>query len=156
MKRGTAWQTFQDLIGIQTEDCVEWPGARHRQGHGVIRVDGKPHRTHRLALQIVSGLDGEGLEAIHGSCHNPSCMNVLGGHVRWGTHSENMMDRVRDLTANRGTKHGMSVLTEDSVRLIHDLRRKGVTQQRIADRVGVSRGQVQRILTGKQWGWLEI
>lgn len=155
-KRGTVWALFEHLMQVETDQCVEWPGARHQCGHGVLRKDGKNQMVHRLALQIITGIPGEGLEAIHGSCHNPACMNVLGGHVRWGTHAENMRDRQRDGTGNRGSDHGMAKLTELGVRKIHELRDQGLSQQRIADYVGVSRGQVQRILARKQWGWLEL
>lgn len=78
--------------------CINWTGASHRFGYGVVRIDGKTRTAHRLALELYQGALTPGAQVLH-SCDNPRCINPL--HLREGTHAENM----GECTA-RG-RHGM-------------------------------------------------
>lgn len=74
------------------------------------------------------------------------------GNLRWATAAENQADRNEHGTSNRGSRHGMSKLTEDDVA---DIRRRilsgqGVTA--IARAYGVGHPTISNIKTGKTWG----
>lgn len=78
--------------------CVVWPYPLDMNGYGqAIFVDGRYRRPHSYATELRDGPAPQGMEAVHGSCHNPAC--IL--HVRWGTHAENMADMIRDRTTRR-------------------------------------------------------
>lgn len=51
----------------------------------------------------------------------------------------------------RGTRHGMSKLTEDQVREIRELRKSGLTLWAIANRYGVTAANIDYITKGKAW-----
>jgi hypothetical protein len=97
--RPDALADFHRLMNRITDDCVVWPNAVTVKGYGMLNTpDGRTVRTHREALRIITGGEPKGMLAIHGPCHNPACMNVLGGHVTWGTPEQNMADKKRDGT----------------------------------------------------------
>ncbi len=71
--------------------CWEWQGRKlSKDGYGLFRFDGERHLTHRLAYQLSVGEIPPGKFVLH-SCDNPKC--VRPGHLRVGTHEENMADR---------------------------------------------------------------
>jgi hypothetical protein len=51
----------------------------------------------------------------------------------------------------RGARHGMSKLTDESVRMARLMAREGRSQRHIAKVVGVSQGAVAQLLLGKTW-----
>ena len=87
---------------IETKDgCLEWTGAKHRQGYGHIRVEGKVTFTHRLAWQLSFGAIPSNLFVCH-SCDNPPCCNVA--HLWLGTNLENQRDMHSKGRGNRSGK----------------------------------------------------
>lgn len=62
-------------------------------GYPVVRVDGKHRKVHRLVLEAFVSLCPPGMEALHGDA-NPS--NPALDNLRWGTPSENQLQRVAD------------------------------------------------------------
>lgn len=56
--------------------CILWQGARHdRDGWGLIKVDGKVKRVHRVAWEIEKGPIPEGANVRH-TCTNRNCWNT--------------------------------------------------------------------------------
>lgn len=56
--------------------CILWQGARHdRDGWGLIKVDGKVKRVHRVAWEIENGPIPEGAKVRH-TCPNRNCWNT--------------------------------------------------------------------------------
>lgn len=53
--------------------------------------------------------------------------------------------------SSRGSRNGMSRLTEDQVRKVFLLKEPGVYNREIAAELGVSRQTVDRILAGETW-----
>ena len=153
---GTRHATFERLFMLDVQECIVWPHIPDGNGYGVFQLDGVRHRVHRLALQRISGSDGDGLFAIHGPCHNRLCLNARNGHVTWGTSERNVHDRLRDGTDNRGEAHGMGKLTEADVRWIRNqvIVRK-MYQREVADLFKLTQSTVSQICNWSSWSWLD-
>ena len=149
----TKYEWLLEQLEIETDECQIWPYYCKSNGYGQIRV-GKLHSVHRLALQIVTGQDGEGLEAAHKPvvCHNPACFNPR--HLDWKTPAENQADRRLDGTTNRGA-NGNSKLTEQQVLEIKARYESGnFTYQELAKMFDVSPMHISRIARGLRWSHL--
>lgn len=109
--------------------------------------------VHRLVALAFLGAPREGQEV----CHRDG--NPLNNHVsnlRWGSHSENMMDRVEHGTHNRGERHNMVKLSEGEVRDIRSLYAGGgLSQAALGKRFGVSQSLVHLIVSRRKWAWLD-
>lgn len=90
-KRLTLRERLDHYKRINTETgCHEWSGARHRDGYGLIKYQGKVQLVHRVTYEELTGPIGD-LHVLH-SCDNPCCYNP--DHLSLGTHLDNMRDRV--------------------------------------------------------------
>lgn len=78
--------------------CWVWTGTKLSSGYGIISIDGRTHRTHRLAFEWLVGEIPEGLEIDH-LCRNRACcrpthlepvtgaVNIRRGVSPWGVNS---------------------------------------------------------------------
>lgn len=136
------WAVEQD-----TDDCIEYPYSRNKYGYGYLH--GRP--THRIACEMAHGSCPPGKETAH-SCLTRACLNKR--HLSWKTRPQNMQDKVRDNTHQRGERHPLSKLTEDQVR---EIKRRyaegGCTHRSLAAEYGVSFWLIRQILVGNRWGW---
>ena len=89
--------------------CLEWQGAKHHRGYGVITLLRMSYTTHRLSWLAHKGSISRGLFVCH-RCDNPACFEIT--HLFLGTPQENMDDMVRK---GRSVRIGRPVLTEDKV-----------------------------------------
>jgi len=76
------------------------------------------------------------------------------GNLRWATQSQNMKDRVRHGTSNRGENHGASKLTAKQVRYIRANCDKRGAQRRLAKELGVTFQTINDIVRGRRWAWM--
>jgi len=75
-------------------------------------------------------------------------------HLFLGTQRENIEDRHRkgrDNAAKPGSAHFRAKLTDEQVIGVRACYAEGWTQQEIAQRFGVSRGNVSKIVNGKSY-----
>lgn len=129
--------------------CWIWRGARDAAGYGVVRVDGKSRRAHRVSWELHRGPIPDGMLVCH-RCDNPPCVNP--DHLFVGTHGDNQADKVAKGRQARGSSMPNAVLTEPMVAEIRSLLSDGeLTQQEIAHRFGVSFGAVFSIAHGRGW-----
>jgi hypothetical protein len=138
-------------------ECWEWKSSLDSRGYGRVWFDGKMQLAHRVVYRLVIGPIPEG-EGYHGTCvchkcDNPRCVNPA--HLFLGSNADNMHDKKAKGRALKGESIGNSKLTADQVREIRRLRAEGLTQQAIANRFGVDRPQVSKIVNGKQWAHLQ-
>jgi hypothetical protein len=102
--------------------------------------------AHRAAWILKRGPIGPEILVLH-SCDNPSCVNV--DHLFLGSPKDNTDDMVAK--RRHGWRNGTPWQKLNAVdgERIHDLRIAGLTQQAIADYMGVSRPLISLIESGK-------
>jgi hypothetical protein len=153
MVAGTFELTSKELKRYESKlrdegNCIIWTGSKDARGYGVVRNKRFDARASILAFYLEHGIIPEGMLVCH-SCDNPLCCNPA--HLWAGTHLENMQDciakgRWKD---QKGSANPRSRLTEEQVREI--LAIKGLSHQQIANRYGIARTAITRILNGKRW-----
>ncbi|MBK9949888.1 MAG: HNH endonuclease [Nitrospira sp.] len=75
----------------EPDECWDWSGSKTAFGYGVISVDGKLARAHRVSVELDGRMIPHGMVVMH-TCDNPSCCNPT--HLRVGTQVENAMDMI--------------------------------------------------------------
>jgi hypothetical protein len=131
-------------------DCIDWPFAK-TSGYGVVFYMGEQMTAHRASLIITHGVNKKDMAAIHGPCHNKSCVNPF--HLSWGTQKQNMADKLRDGTHLRGSDCGSAKLTEKDVLLIRELA-ASIPYSKIACDFGISEKYVSCVVTKRTWSWV--
>lgn len=82
-------ERFQNAIkDNETSGCSEWTSTLDKDGYGVLTVDGKKRKAHRLAMEL-EGINIYGKLVMH-LCDNPKCVNIK--HLKVGTQKDNMLD----------------------------------------------------------------
>jgi hypothetical protein len=142
-------------------NCVVWVGPVGPTGYGIIRFRQKNMRVHRVAYEATSGPIPTGMCVCH-TCDNRACVNP--DHLFLGTHAENMRDMARKKRANnaaavqasklsrpRGTEHHASILDEETVSTMRDMRRAGLTLKAVASTFGIDFRTVYSATVGETW-----
>lgn len=123
-----------------------------KQGYPVVMLcnSGKPVRrhVHSLVLGAFAGPCPPGQEALHGPAGPP--VAAL-SNLRWGTREQNMMDKVRDGTDNRGERQGRHKLTWAAVAGIRRRAAAGELYVHLAAEFGVSRSTIGNVVAGDTW-----
>lgn len=136
--------------------CLIWP-FRRQADTGYALWGGLKHRTRRVSRMVCEDVYGPPpfpeAEAAH-NCGKGHLGCVAKTHLRWATPAGNQADRVLHGTDTRGENQWNHKLTTDEVLCIRGLA-STLSQKEIADRFGVTRGTINKILTGKNWAWLE-
>lgn len=133
--------------------CWEWIACKDRSNYGVIRIDGKTVKAHRVAYELSYGKIPNGLGVLH-RCDNPPCCNPT--HLFVGNHAENMADMFakgrRDNAKIRGSKQAFAKLNEQQVVAIRDEYAKGgITQKELAIKYGVSQPTIGDVIHKRWW-----
>lgn len=111
--------------------------------------DGKasaPLGVHYLVLLAFVGPRPDGLQACHGD-GNPS--NCRLSNLRWGTPSENNLDKRNHGTDQSGERNGNRKLSAEDVREIKEHSREFGSQIRLARKFGVHRDTIRKIWSGR-------
>lgn len=143
-----------DHVNYDKQDCLIWPFSPGAAGYGNIRHNGANITANNYVCRLAHGEPpAEKPHALH-SCRNgpKGCVNP--SHLRWGSHSENMADRVADGTTNRGEQQWQSRLTENDVLEIRNRLSNGDGCALIAVDYEVSRYAINDIRTERRWSWL--
>lgn len=133
-----------------TNECVEWPFAHGRYGHGSVGYNGKSLLVHRIAYEVYYGKPIENL--ICHKCDNPSCFNPR--HLYDGTYKQNMKDVVDRNRMPTGEDVWNSRLTEEEVIKIIHMLDQGKTVRSIAEQFPVTRQTIWLIKQGDLWSYL--
>ncbi len=163
------WQRHGDPLGGRVDDgepvrfindiviphagaeCLQWPFATSSNGYGNLLFQGKRQSAHRLICRLVHGEPPtEKHETAH-ECGKRNCVNPR--HLSWKTHKQNIDDKARHGTAQRGEAGSATKLTESEVKLIRALHFR-VSQRKLAKQFGVTRGAISHIQSRISWAWL--
>lgn len=159
----------------KTDNCWIWIGGRFNHGYGSFSsYHGKRIYAHRYSWQISQGPIPDKMFVCH-KCDNPPC--VRPDHLFLGTHDDNMLDaKIKNRFATgveqgrkvhpnpfpifsyesptnqkaRGSKHGISKLTENDVRTIRQLL-KTHTQKHIAAMYNMTPGTLSVLARYITW-----
>jgi len=75
------------IMGMKTP-CIEWVGTKNKKGYGVLTLDGKQWKAHRLAVILSGRRFQKGMVSDH-ICRNRGCINP--NHIEIVTNVENVM-----------------------------------------------------------------
>jgi hypothetical protein len=143
-------ERFWSSVDIRAPDeCWPWKGTRLTAGYGSAAVDRWRSTAHRIAFAMVNGRPDPDLCVKH-SCDNPPCCNP--GHLSADTQAGNLADmRARGRAGDcrvLGEAHGMAKFTDEQVRQVREMRTRPMSQQAIADTLGIAQTHVSRIIRG--------
>lgn len=129
--------------------CWEWTAGKYASGYGIY-WDGKRRiRAHRYAWELTNGPIADGLCCLH-ICDNRACVNPA--HVFLGTKGDNARDMVAKRRSLSGERNHKAKLTREQVEEIRRLYSAGeISQQKMADRFGVSQAHISVIVRHKEW-----
>lgn len=136
------------LLASPDVDCILWNGKKDKNGYGLVKLSlgGRQYEwfAHRVSYRINKGEMSPTLQVRH-TCDVPACINP--DHLLLGTAKDNTNDMLE-----RGGM-GMTHLTEDQVREIHEMRG---TYREIGKKYGVSASAVSLIKAGTTWKHLGL
>ena len=135
------------------DGCWLWTGATTDVGYGVVKIDGRLQRAHRVAWSLAAGpLVPDG--SYHGTCVCHRCdarRCVNPRHMFLGTHLDNMRDKVAKGRQARltGEANPRARLTREAVGRVWSLLAAGVTHAAIGRELGVSESCISAIASGR-------
>lgn len=134
-------------------ECWPWQASLTTSSYGRFKIASLiSSHSNRVALVIATGVDMPDMQALH-SCDNPPCCNPA--HLRWGTHDDNMQDKVkrgRCRTGNQaGSANGRAKITEGDIADIIRMFRDGYSNTDIARIKPISHAMVSKIRVGQMW-----
>lgn len=130
------------------------PREGNKHGHKTVVLYAGGRRTrrdlwiHRLVLEAFVGPCPDGMECRHLN-GNPADNRLE--NLCWGTHAENMRDRVSHGTSNQGERNGRAKLSRSEVVLIKRLSKSGTPTNSLAKMFQVSRTAVYDIVNRRKW-----
>jgi hypothetical protein len=112
-------------------------------------LDGRKRtkRVHRLVCAAFWGEPPEGQQVAHLD-GNPA--NNVADNLSWATGIENHSHKRDHGTRQIGVKNGQAKFSDEMIEMVRSLSRSGFSERMIAERTGVSKTQVHRVLSGEQ------
>jgi len=141
-------ERLMDRIKIDKNGCWIWQGTIDKDGYGKIQYIKKGYRANRLSYMIFKGEIPKGMLVLH-SCHNPKCINPKCLHL--GNNDLNMKEMVESNRQAKGSKHGVSKLTEEIVKTVKEKLKTENNCATIAKEYGVHRNTILSIKKKKTW-----
>lgn len=142
-------QRFDEKYEISEDGCWNWKNGRDDE-YPRFYMKPKPVKASHYSWERANGRKlNRGEQVLH-KCDNPRCVNP--DHLFVGDVSANMLDRSRkgrfDIS---GSKNGRARITRHMADLIFTDRRKGMSQQALADKYGVGQTTISALLRGDHW-----
>lgn len=148
-----ASKRFWAKVKKSEDGCWEWTGSKNEKGYGLFSLRGMTEKAHRVSWELQHGtIPRKGPRVLH-RCDNRSC--VRPSHLFLGTQAANNADCVAKgrarIVTTRGEDSSAAKVTWSMVLEMRRLAGMGALQRVLADRYGISRQQVGRILRGTRW-----
>ncbi len=126
------------------DDCWLWTSAVSKNGYGVVTINWKALRPHRVSYFIANGEFLTSLMVCH-RCDTKLCVNPK--HLFLGTGTVNVHDML-----NKGRGRWKNVMTMEKASQIRSAYATGgVTMQNLSDRFGTCIATVCNIINYKSW-----
>lgn len=122
---------------------------KRSKGYVKFFHNGKQLRMHRFVYEAAYGSIPVGKLILH-SCDNPECINP--GHLRLGTHVENIQDKISRNRQAKGEKSGSSKLTEEQVK---EILSSSQSARQLAKNFGVTHRAILKIRHAISWSHLQ-
>ncbi len=132
----------------KTDGCWLWQGGTRGDGYGLIHFNGTQHRAHRVSWEMHYGPVPNGLYVCH-HCDTRRCIRP--DHLFLGTHSDNMKDAATKGHQSGERNNAAKLTWQDIEKIRGEYRPWKITQENIAERFGIARSNVSRIVNGKAW-----
>ena len=129
----------------RNKDCLEWVGCLGSFGYGVTK---RNSLVHRLVWENEHGPIPKG-KVIRHLCNNPCCVKL--SHLQIGTQADNIKDRDQSGRTAKGSRQGLSKLTEETIKEIRKLLKEGAIGASIARKFGVTKNAIYCIKRGETW-----
>ena len=137
------WTKVDQTAG--PDACWPWLGSRSR-GYGRFSIGRQELKAHRYTL---FGLINRPEAVLH-ACDNPPCCNPQ--HLWIGSRRENNADRAKKGRSATGERMAHAKLSQGRAEEIrHRYAQGGVSQQRIADEMGISQALVSQVVHERVW-----
>lgn len=152
----TAQERFWAKVD-KSGECWLWTGKLDKNGYGLVQIENRAYRAHRIAYQFVRGHIPDGIFGLH-CCDNRACVNPW--HIFLGSRGDNARDMVAKGRGQRqfkkgelrGENHPNAKLTWSQV---HEMRTRyaagGVTKRQLSVEYGVREWSIYQIIGNKHW-----
>lgn len=129
------------------DKCINWLGAKDKNGYGQTTYQGKQWKAHRLSYFLEKGSIGPNNLICH-KCDNPSCINPK--HLFEGTPLDNMRDMISKGRANHylSENNGRAKLNWD---IVSEIRNSTESLRSLAKKFNISKSSVGFIKQNKTW-----
>ena len=79
------------MVPDKKTGCWIWTGCLGRKGYGVLTIQQRFQRAHRVAYEVWRGPIPQGMQVLH-RCDRPQCVNP--DHLFLGTNGDNIRDSI--------------------------------------------------------------
>lgn len=129
-------ENLDELLLIDTDDCLIWTDKTDSHGYPVLRTD-EDHFLHRAVCRIASGNPTEKQNSAAHLCGRRACVNWK--HIRWSSQKENN----GDLQFHRMVGHGVLARESEAViQALEDYRGAGIRLHGLLFSSGTNGGAV--------------
>ena len=138
------WVKFNKKV-IRAEDpdaCWDWQGCRDMAGRGMIHVEGRLQKAHRVSYELHSGEDLQASTLVVLSCSTPHCTNPK--HLR--------LDEWKNRPRARGPR-GKNIDWSHYDHRIRECVASGLTRKQTADKLGLPLDKIYRRARSLEIAW---
>jgi len=132
---------------VSGSGCWEYQRCSKRDKYGLIEIEGRLHRAHRVSYSLFNGKIPDGMMVLH-RCDNPPCINPK--HLFVGNNSDNMADKISKGRQSKGEGRPLSKFKDKDVRQIRSLV-EHFSLKYIAIIFDVNPSTISRIVAKKTW-----
>mgnify|MGYP001566972206 CR=1 FL=1 len=151
LSRPFADRVWEKVAQGEADSCWPWTGALFSNGYGHMADGRRSLLAHRVVYELTYGPINDDLVVSH-RCDQKFCCNPA--HLETKPQRGNLEDAVERGLIAVGAYASGAKLSEPEAIEARDLYLAGLSQEKIAQRFGVSAGAIQGLVEGKTWVYL--